>query len=204
MMVTMVGLCGGTCSGKSTLSRRLLDTLSDIETAELSFDSYYRPLGHLPLSERQGVNFDHPDSLDLELFRSHLACLKRGEAVEEPLYSFECHDRLEQTRRVEPAKLILVDGILLLADADVRAQLDYIVFVDVPADIRLGRRLARDQAERGRSEDSVRRQFAETVAPMHDAFVQPGKAHADLVLDGTRPPEELVLELRNALLSRLR
>ncbi len=204
MMVTMVGLCGGTCSGKSTLSRRLPEILGEIETAELSFDSYYRPLGHLPISERQRVNFDHPDSLDVDLFCGHLSRLKGGEAVEEPRYSFERHDRLEQTRRVEPAELIIVDGILLLADPQVRDQLDYIVFVDVPEDVRLYRRLARDQAERGRSEESVRRQFAETVAPMHDAFVQPGKDHADLVLDGTRPAEELVLQLADALLSRLR
>ena len=116
----------------------------------------------------------------------------------------ETHDRLGQTQCVEPAELVLVDGILLLADARVRDQLDYIVFVDVPEDVRLQRRLARDQAERGRSEESVRRQFAETVVPMHDAFVQPCKEHADLVLDGTRPPEELVLQLAGALLSRLR
>jgi uridine kinase len=191
----VVGVCGGTCSGKSTLSKRVLQILGDVSSAEICFDSYYRPLDDLALADRKRINFDHPDSLDLPLFVEHLAALRGGQGVEQPLYDFERHTRGDSTRPVASAPLVLADGILLLSFAEIRELLDFAVFLDVPKVQRLGRRVARDQFERGRSEESIRAQFGATVAPMHRRFVQPSAAHADLVLDGTRPIEDLAQEL---------
>jgi uridine kinase len=199
----VLGLCGGTCSGKSTLSKRVLQILGGLDTAEICFDSFYRPLDHLPISERKKVNFDHPDSLDLDLFVEQLAGLGAGQGVAQPLYDFERHTRGASTRWIEPAPFVMADGILLLSFQRIRALLDFTVFLDVPEEMRLARRVARDQVERGRSEESIRDQFAATVAPMHRLFVQPSREHADLVLDGARPVEELAQTLASQIRERL-
>lgn len=175
---TLVGIAGGSCSGKTTFARRLAELLSDMGVLSIMFDSYYRPLDHLPLAERHAVNFDHPDSLDADLLLEHLRSLRRGIAIEQPVYDFATHARLRDTRRIDPAPLVFADGILLLAFPSLVAELDYSVFIDAPEDVRLARRIARDTVERGRSEDSVRAQFAATVAPMHDRFVEPSAVHA--------------------------
>jgi len=176
----LVGVSGGSCSGKTTLARAMLDACGDA-AALLMFDDYYRDHGHLEPADRARVNFDHPDSLDVDLFCEHLDELRHGNGIAVPSYDFATHTRGTSSHRVEAAKVVLVDGILLLALEQCRKRLDVSVFVDAPADVRLARRIERDVAERGRTPDGVRLQFAETVAPMHDAYVDPSKVHADVV-----------------------
>ncbi len=179
MDVFVFGICGGSGAGKTTLSRGLVDRLGRTETSVLAFDAYYRDLSHLPFAERRRRNYDHPDSLDSELFLEHLDALKRGVDVDVPVYDFSTHTLSGRFERVEAAPVLLVEGILLLAFEEVAARLDYSVFLDVPEDVRLQRRIHRDMTERGRPEDHVRRQFAATVAPMHDAYVEPSRHRAD-------------------------
>jgi uridine kinase len=198
--VIVVGLCGGSCSGKSTFSRLLVDALGEGFVSCLTFDDYYRPLDHLTLEERGRVNFDHPDSLDEELFIEHLETLRQGQRVQAPRYDFASHTRKAESLTVRPAPVVLADGILILHSPAIRALLDRVVFLDVPQDIRLRRRVARDTVERGRTEASVREQFARDVGPMHDRFVQPGMNHADLVIrhgdDYGFRARQLAVELR--------
>jgi len=180
--VFVFGICGGTGAGKTTLTGRLLERLGDTEASVLAFDAYYRDLSHLPFADRRRRNFDHPDSLDSALFLRHLDALKRGTDVDVPVYDFSTHTLSGRFERVAAAPLLLVEGILLLAFEEVAARLDYSIFLDVPEDVRLERRVQRDMSERGRPEDHVRRQFAATVAPMHDAHVQPSRHRADRIV----------------------
>ena len=183
MGVFVFGICGGSGAGKTTLTRCLIERLDAAEASVLAFDAYYRDMSHLPFAERRRRNYDHPDSLDSDLFLRHLDALKRGIDVEVPVYDFSTHTLSGSFERVAAAPLLLVEGILLLAFEEVAAQLDYSIFMDVPEDVRLRRRIHRDMSERGRPEDHVRRQFAATVAPMHDAYVQPSRHRADLIAD---------------------
>ena len=182
MDVYVFGICGGSGAGKTTLTRRLRERLDEREASVLAFDAYYRDLSHLPFAERRRRNFDHPDSLDSDLFLQHLDALRSGIDVDVPVYDFSTHTHSGRFERVAAAPLLLVEGILLLAFADVAERLDYSIFMDVPEDVRLSRRIHRDVTERGRPEDHVRRQFAATVAPMHDAYVQPGRHRADRIV----------------------
>ena len=185
MDVFVFGICGGSGAGKTTLSSRLVDCLGATGASVLAFDAYYRDLSHLPFAERRRRNFDHPDSLDSDLFIQHLDALKQGLDVDVPVYDFSTHTLSGRFERVEAAPLLLVEGILLLAFENVAARMDYSIFMDVPTDVRLQRRIQRDVAERGRPEDHVRRQFAATVAPMHDAYVQPSCHRADRIVAPT-------------------
>ena len=182
MDVFVFGICGGSGAGKTTLTRRLVPRLGPGEVSVLAFDAYYRDLSHLSFAERRAGNFDHPDSLDGELFLQHLDALKQGIDVDVPVYDFSTHTMTGHFERVEAAPLLLVEGILLLAFEEVAERLDYSIFMDVPEDVRLHRRIHRDVTERGRPEDHVRRQFAATVAPMHDACVQPNRHRADRIV----------------------
>lgn len=177
-MTFLVGIAGGSCSGKTTFARGLVAPLRDLGVTSISFDSYYRPLGHLTKEQRDRVNFDHPDSLDDALFVDHLRQLRAGRSVEQPVYDFSTHTRLPDPVPLHPNPVVLVDGILLLAFPAVAALFDLSLFIHAPADERLSRRIARDTTERGRTRESVLRQFAETVAPMHDRFVEPSAARA--------------------------
>jgi len=177
-----VALAGGSGAGKSALAAVLADALGPERVLRIAQDSYYRDLAGLPFDELAARNFDHPEALETELLVAHLRALRGGQAVEVPMYDFARHRRSETTWRAEPRALVVVDGILALADAELRACFDLRVFVDAPEGLRLERRLARDVAERGRSPDSVRAQFEATVRPMHDAFVEPSRAHADWVV----------------------
>lgn len=182
MKTTTLGVCGGTGSGKTTVARRLLDSVGVHQLAYLPHDAYYKELGHLPLEERAKHNFDHPDAFDNDLLLEHLLQLKAGNAVEIPVYDFKTHNRRPETLRVEPQPVILVEGILIFADKRLRDQMDVKIYVDTDADLRLLRRLRRDIEERGRTLDSVMNQYLNTVRPMHLEFVEPSKRYADVII----------------------
>jgi uridine kinase len=177
----LIGIAGGTGSGKTTVAKRLQETLGDA-VALIDHDSYYLDQSTLPAEERKLVNYDHPDTLDNELLLSHLVTLKQGSPIKKPLYDFKTHTRTSDTFEIAPAPVIIVEGILTLAQPKLRAVMDLKVFVDTAADIRLMRRIRRDLEQRGRSFESIRAQYYETVRPMHNAFVEPSKEHADMIL----------------------
>jgi uridine kinase len=177
-----MGVAGGSGSGKSTVVREVRRLLGPGTTAVIHHDAYYRDLAHIPFEERVDVNFDHPDSLETELMVQHVELLLRGNPVELPTYDFATHTRMSETERVDPTPVLVLDGILALSDERLRSLMDLKVFVDTDADVRLIRRLRRDMRKRGRSADSVIRQYQSTVRPMHQEFVEPSKRHADLVV----------------------
>lgn len=178
----MIGIAGGTGSGKTTVAEVILDRTGADNIALLPHDAYYKDLSDLPKSQREMVNFDHPDSLESSLMVKHIHALQRGEAVEIPVYDFENHSRTEKRNRIDPQPVILVEGILIFAEPDLRELFDVKIFVDTPADIRFIRRLQRDLVERGRNLDSVIRQYETTVRPMHMKFVEPSKRYADVII----------------------
>lgn len=178
----VIGVAGGTGSGKTTVVNAIVSRIGAERIAILPHDAYYRDFIDLPMDVLQRKNFDHPDSLETELLIRHLRALKQGAAIEVPVYDFRVHRRAAETRRVEPRKVILVDGILIFAEAELRKLCDVKVFVDTDADVRLIRRIRRDIAERGRTLDSVVDQYESTVRPMHLEFVEPSKRYADLIV----------------------
>ena len=178
----IIGISGGTGSGKTTVANRILESVSASEVVFIQQDSYYRNLEDLPLDYRQIANFDHPDALDNDLLIDHIRKLRAGEAIDLPLYDFRTNSRLNETRRVEPKPIVIVEGILIFADARLLEQMDIKVFVDTPDDIRFIRRLRRDVAERGRTVESVIEQYLVTVRPMHMQFVEPSKRQADVII----------------------
>lgn len=195
----VLGVAGGTGSGKTTLVRRLIEKLGADRIAVVEHDSYYLPNVALTVGERDQINYDHPDALETSLLVNHLDQLKSNRPVDVPVYDFTTHCRRKETRRVNPRRLIIVEGILALSDRALRDRMDLRIFVDAGDDVRLNRRLKRDQEERGRSVDSVMRQYLETVKPMHEEFVQPSSEYADLVVSGEEDIESPV----NALAVRL-
>jgi len=178
----LVGIGGGSGSGKTTVVQELVRSLGTATVSVIQHDAYYRDLSHAPFDERARTNFDHPDSLETELLARHLSELLGGRAVEVPTYDFAKHTRRAERRRVTPTPVIVIDGILVLADPALRALLDLSVFVHAAERDRLARRIARDTALRGRSPESVVEQFHATVRPMHDLFVEPSRAHADVTI----------------------
>lgn len=178
----LIGIAGGTGSGKTTVANAIVNRVGAERIAILSHDSYYRDFVDLPKDILDRQNFDHPDSLESELLVRHLKALKQGMVVEMPIYDFKVHRRAAETRRVEPRKVILVDGILIYAEPELRKLFDVKIYVDTDADIRFIRRLKRDIAERGRTVDSVVKQYESTVRPMHMEFVEPSKRYADLIV----------------------
>lgn len=177
----ILGVAGGTGSGKTTVARAIADALRP-RAAHVDHDSYYRDGSSLSFEARQAVNYDHPDALDNALLAEHLGALKRGEAIEKPTYDFKTHLRSAETTRVEPAPVIIAEGILMLAVPELRELLDIKVFVDTAADIRLMRRIRRDLEHRGRAFRDIREQYYGTVRPMHLAFVEPSKKYADVII----------------------
>ena len=178
----IIGVAGGTGSGKTTISSSILERVDSDQISYIQHDHYYRDRSHLPPEERGKINFDHPDSLENELLARHLKMLKEGQAVEVPQYDFTTHIRKPETTRVEPRRVILVEGILIFAVKALRDLMDIKVFVDTDADIRLIRRIRRDITERGRTLESVMRQYTESVRPMHLEFVEPSKRYADIII----------------------
>jgi uridine kinase len=178
----LVGIAGGTGSGKTTVAKAIYDRVGADKIEWISHDSYYRNFEALSVEEKHHINFDHPDSLETELLARHLDVLCKGSAVEVPIYDFTTHARKVETFRVEPRKVVIVEGILVLAEPELRKRIDIKLFVDTPPDIRFVRRLMRDITVRGRSVESVIEQYVTTVRPMHEEFVEPSKRYADLII----------------------
>ena len=181
-MAVVVGVAGGSGSGKTTLVEAILDGMGAASVVRLEQDSYYRDRPELSLEERAGINYDHPDALDNPLLAAHVRRLLRGEAIEKPLYDFTTHARRPETERAAPSSVVLVDGILVLENAELRELMDLKLYVDTDPDVRFIRRLARDIRERGRTLDSVVAQYLATVRPMHLQFVEPSKRYADVII----------------------
>jgi len=178
----LIGIAGGTGSGKTTIAQTIFDRVGADRIEWVSHDSYYRDFSHLAPPERSRINFDHPNALETSLLVEHLDMLVEGKRVRIPVYDFASHTRSEETREIRPTKVIIVEGILVLAEVEIRRRIDLKLFVDTPADIRFLRRLRRDLAMRGRSVESVIEQYLTTVRPMHEEFVEPSKRHADLII----------------------
>lgn len=182
MKPLIIGIAGGSGSGKSTVARRVAESLAGPSVAFIDMDAYYHDLGHLDFEDRRRANWDHPDAFDLDLFVRHLETLAGGGAIEKPVYDFVSHRRCPDTVPVAPAEVVVVDGILLFVDPRVRALCDIKVFVDASADIRLVRRIRRDIRVRGRPLDEILEQYLSTVRPMHLEFVEPTKRYADVIV----------------------
>jgi uridine kinase len=178
----ILGIAGGSGSGKSTVARRVAEALSAASLAFIDMDAYYRNHAHLPMEERRRINWDHPEAFDIDLLVNDLTRLAAGEGIEKPVYDFVTHTRATRTEPIPPADVIVLDGILLFVDERVRDLCDVKVFVDADADIRLMRRLKRDMKKRGRPLEEILEQYLTTVRPMHLQFVEPSKRYADIIV----------------------
>ena len=201
----VIGICGGTGSGKTTITNRLSRELADSGVLVLQQDHYYKDLSHLPLEERSQRNFDHPNALDTELFIEHVRQLKDGSSIERPVYDFTQHRRVQETARLQSQPAILVEGILIFENEALRNLMDIKIFVDTDADLRFIRRLVRDMRDRGRTLESVVEQYQKTVRPMHLEFVEPSKRYADIIIPEGGHNEvgiDLVLQKVRSLISK--
>lgn len=203
MRSVVLGIAGGTGSGKTTVARAIVDRIGHTRVAYLEHDSYYRDLSQLDETARRQVNFDHPDAFDTPLLIEHIKQLLDGVPVKKPVYSYTESVRTEMTERVDPRPLIVVEGILVLENAALRSQMDVKIFVDTDDDIRLMRRLRRDTVHRGRSMDRVLGQYESTVRPMHLAFVMPSRRHADVVIPRGGHNRVAIQMVADALVRRL-
>jgi uridine kinase len=180
----IVGIAGGTGSGKTTVVRKIIEALPEGEVILIPQDSYYKDNSNIPLEERQKINFDHPESLEFSLLIDHLKQLRKGKPIEMPIYSYLTCLRSKETITIKPARVVLIEGILILADSGLRNMLDIKVFVDADADDRLGRVIQRDIVERGRSVLKVLERYHDTVKPSHLQFIEPSKRYADIIIPG--------------------
>ncbi|MDC1324438.1 uridine kinase [Flavobacteriaceae bacterium] len=178
----IIGIGGGTGSGKTTVVNQILSEFPTGEVQVISQDSYYKDTSHLLFEERCKINFDHPNSIDFELLESHLKTLQKGENVNQPVYSFKTHNRTNEITITEPKKVVIVEGILILSNTELRSLFDIKIFVHADSDERLMRRLKRDIAERGRDLDEVLERYQSTLKPMHQQFIEPMKAFADIII----------------------
>lgn len=178
----IIGIAGGSGSGKTTIAQSIVDAIGPDDVTLIQHDAYYRDQSSVAVEERSKVNYDHPNSLETDLLISHLRGLVDGQTIHRPVYDFTTHNRAPETVTVKPCPAIIVEGILVLSDPGLRALMDLKVYVDTDADLRIARRWARDIEERGRTFDSVRDQYLETVRPMHLQFVEPSKRYADIVI----------------------
>ena len=192
----LIGVAGGSSSGKTTISERLVELTGEEHLSRIELDSYYLDRSDEPIDVRAQANYDHPDAFDWPLLNDHMAALVNGASVEVPIYDYAEHNRSGETRTVHPKKIIVVDGILVLWDQELRDRFDLKIFVDTAADIRFIRRLERDVADRGRTAQSVIEQYLGTVRPAHDRFIEPSKRYADVIIpEGglNRPALEVLL-----------
>lgn len=198
----VIGIGGGTGSGKTTVAQRLLEKYAAVGCTLLSHDSYYLDLGHLPLAERHTTNFDHPDALDHQLYLQHVKALIEGVAIERPCYDFANHTRAAGTVRVQPAPVLVLEGVLIFWDTRLRALMNCRLFMDSAPDLRLIRRLQRDMQERGRSVESVLAQYLQTTRPMHAVYIEPSRQFADLVVSNDGDPRETLRKVDACLDAR--
>lgn len=203
MAVVTLGIAGGTGSGKTTVARRIVTEIGQGRVSYLDQDAYYKDLSHLSHEDRRMVNFDHPDAFDTTLLCEHVRALKAGQGVNKPVYSYKESVRTEQSVPVAPAALIIIEGILVLENAELRNLMDVKIFVDTEDDVRLMRRLRRDTMERGRSMENVLGQYEATVRPMHLAFVLPSRRHADVIIPRGGRNEVAIGMVADALHRRL-
>ena len=178
----LIGICGGTGSGKTTVAQKIIQSVGADKVVYLQQDSYYRNLGDMPVDLRHKVNFDHPDAFDMALLVKHIETLRAGESIDQPIYDYSTHTRSAEVIRIEPRPVIILEGILILVDSQLRGLMDLKIFVETDADIRFIRRLDRDVHERGRTVESVITQYTSTVRPMHFQFVEPSKRYADIII----------------------
>lgn len=181
--IIVIGIAGGSGSGKTTLMKNLMKKFGDDITV-LSHDNYYRAHNELPFEQRSKLNYDHPDAFETDMMIDHLRQLKEGKAIECPTYDYTIHNRAQETIRVEPRRVIVVEGILIFENKELCDEMDIKIYVDTDADVRLIRRIKRDVAKRGRSLESVLEQYLKTVKPMHEMFVEPSKKNADIIVVG--------------------
>lgn len=182
----IIGIAGGTGSGKTTVVEQIVEELPEGEVCVISQDSYYRDTSHLPLEERVKINFDHPQAIDFELLAKHLKQLRAGKSIEQPIYSFIEHNRTGETLTTHPKKVIIVEGILILTNKSIRDMLDIKLFVHADSDERLIRRINRDIQDRGRTIDEVLERYKTTLKPMHQQFIEPTKEYADIIIPTNR------------------
>lgn len=195
----IIGVAGGSGSGKTTVVTHIINTIGEEDILLLQHDSYYRDLKHLPFEERTKQNFDHPSALETELLIRHIKALKEGYQVEVPIYDFTRHVRKDETNLVEPKKIILIDGILIFTEKELRKQMDIKLYVDTDDDIRLLRRIQRDIVERDRELENVLTQYEKFVRPMHLEFVEPTKRYADIIIP-RGGENQVALDMVNALI----
>lgn len=180
----LIGIAGGSGSGKTLVARTIVRELGSKRVVIIDQDSYYKDLEQVPLADRANHNFDHPDAFDAELLKDHLRQLLEGHPIEQPIYDYNEHKRTRDTRRISDHLVVVLEGILIFHDPELRALMDIKLFVDADSDVRLMRRLKRDLVERGRAVDSILRQYEDSVRPMHLQFVEPSKRHADVIIPG--------------------
>lgn len=197
----IIGVAGGTGAGKTTVIKHITDQIGKQNMAVLEHDSYYRDLKHLPFEERARQNFDHPSALETELLVQHIEALRKGYQVEVPIYDFSRHVRKEETKLVEPKHVILIDGILIFSEKELRELMNIKIFVDTDDDIRLLRRIRRDIIERDRNLEGILNQYEKHVRPMHLEFVEPSKRYADIIIP-RGGENEVALEMVNALITK--
>lgn len=178
----IIGIAGGTGSGKTTVVKRIVESLPEGEVAVLPLDSYYKDSSHVPVEERQSINFDHPNAFDWDLLSQHVGMLRRGESIEQPVYSFLTCTRQPETVHVEPRKVVIIEGILALSDKKLCQLMDLRIFVDADPDERLIRVIQRDVVERGRTAEAVMERYVRVLKPMHLEFIEPAKRIADLII----------------------
>mgnify|MGYP003306752822 FL=1 len=178
----IIGIAGGTGSGKSTVVKKIVESLNKDEVVVLPQDSYYKDSSHVPVNERQNINFDHPDAFEWSLLAEHIEKLKNGQSIEQPIYSYLTCTRQEETVHIEPREVVIIEGILALCDEQLRSMMDLKVFVDADADERLIRVIGRDIAERGRTAEDVMKRYVNVLKPMHQQFIEPCKRYADLIV----------------------
>lgn len=178
----IIGIAGGTGSGKSTVVRKIVESLGENEVVVLPQDSYYKDSSHVPVEERQNINFDHPDAFEWSLLAQHVADLRNGKCIEQPIYSYLTCTRQAETIHIEPREVIIIEGILALCDEELRQMMDLKVFVDADADERLIRVIQRDIIERGRTAEDVMKRYVKVLKPMHNQFIEPCKRYADLIV----------------------
>lgn len=196
----IIGIAGGTGSGKTTLARKIAEMLGDELVSLIDADSYYKDLSHLPHNQRHQINFDHPDALDTRLLIGHLKKIKQGLSIKKHVYDFAAHTRSEKTITLDPKPITVVEGILIFAIEELCRFFNLRIFVDEDADIRLLRRIQRDVKERGRSIEMVAEQYLQNVKPMHDKFVEPSKKKADIVMRPNDNAEDIIKMIREAAL----